>query len=107
MITVGMDYKIIPGKDDEFVAVFTKVLGIMTEMAGHSDTHLYRDVHSEHEYLIVSEWSEEAAFNAFIESDRFKNVTDWGKSNVLAARPKHQVYGGSGTNRGSCPAGGR
>ena len=100
MITVGMDYKIIPGKDEEFVAVFKKVLGIVNDMAGHGDTHLYRDVFSAHEYLIVSQWSDEAAFNAFIKSDRFKNVTDWGTSNVLAARPRHEVYGGAGTNGG-------
>ena len=93
MITVGMDYKIIPGKDEEFVAVFTKVLEIMKDMEGHVATHLYRDVHSEHDYLVVSEWSDESAFNEFIKSDRFRNVVDWGKENVLRDRPKHEIYG--------------
>ncbi len=36
MITVGMDYKIVPGKDDEFIAVFKKVMGIMADMPGHA-----------------------------------------------------------------------
>ena len=50
MITVGMNYKIVPGKDDEFITVFKKVIGIMTEMPGHAETHLYRDVDEEHDY---------------------------------------------------------
>ncbi len=94
MITVGMNYKIIPGKDEEFVAVFKKVLQIMSEMPGHGESHLYRDVSSEHDYLILSEWSDEDAFDAFVASDRFKNVVAWGRKSVLAARPKHEIYGG-------------
>jgi heme-degrading monooxygenase HmoA len=105
MITVGMNYKIIPGKDEEFVAVFTKVLQIMKDMAGHGETHLFRDVYSEHDYLIISEWTDEAAFNSFIESDRFKNVVDWGKKEVLAARPKHEIYGAGEATEEKCPAG--
>ena len=105
MITVGMNYKVVPGKDEEFTSVFAKVLTIMGEMTGHGETHLYRDVFSEHDYLIVSEWSDESAFDAFIASERFKNVADWGKSNVLMGRPKHEIYGGGQTDAASCPAG--
>ncbi len=105
MITVGMNYKIIPGKDEEFTAVFSKVMQIMKGMPGHGETHLFRDVYSEHDYLIISEWTDEAAFNSFIESDRFKNVTDWGKKEVLASRPKHEIYGSGDTTQEKCPAG--
>ncbi len=105
MITVGMNYKIIPGKDEEFVAVFTKVMQIMKDMAGHGETNLFRDVYSEHDYLVISEWTDEAAFNSFIESDRFKNVVDWGKKEVLASQPKHEIYGTGETTQEKCPAG--
>lgn len=108
MITVGMNYKIIPGKDDEFIAVFRKVIGVMTDMPGHTMTHLYRDVDSQHDYLIVSQWSDRAAFDTFIASDRFKNVANWGKTNVLAGRPIHQVYGDEPAPKppaSQCPAG--
>ena len=105
MITVGMNYQIIPGKDEEFVAVFTKVIQIMKNMAGHGETHLFRDVYSEHDYLIISEWTDEAAFNSFIESDRFKNVVDWGKKEVLASQPKHEIYGAGEATQEKCPAG--
>ena len=103
MITVGMNYNVIPGKDEQFVAVFTKVLQIMGDMPGHGETHLYRDVYSEHEYLIVSEWTDEAAFDAFIASDRFKGVTDWGKAEILTGRPKHEIYGSEKEPEAKCP----
>lgn len=93
MITVGMDYKIVAGKDEEFLAVFKKVVGIMADMSGHTATHIYRDVDAEHDYLIVSEWTDKSAFDAFIASDRFKGVVTWGKENVLRDRPKHEIYG--------------
>ena len=94
MITVGMGYKVIPGKDDQFTAVCGKVIEAMADMPGHGQTHLYRDVWSEHDYLIVSEWTDEQAFNDFIASDRFRKIANWGKENILAGRPSHQVYGG-------------
>lgn len=109
MITVGMNYTILPGKDDEFVSVFRKVIEVMKEMDGHTKTSLFRNVDAPHEYLIISDWSDRAAFDAFIASDRFKSVTNWGKLNVLAGRPTHEVYESSSTPSAakppaSCPA---
>jgi heme-degrading monooxygenase HmoA len=95
MITVGMNYKVIPGKDEQFLAVFRKVREIVEQMEGHGWTKLYRDVDSPHDYLLISEWTSEEAFRAFIASDRFRNVTNWGKENILAERPTHEVYGES------------
>jgi len=93
MITVGMNYHVLPGKDDLFVSVFAKVLQVVDEMPGHARTRLLRDVFSEHEYVVLSEWSDEASFRAFIGSERFRNIVDWGRENVLAGRPTHHVYG--------------
>ena len=103
MITVGMNYKVIEGKGPEFEKVFTKVLEIMQAMAGHSESHLYKDAADSNSYLIVSEWSDQAAFQTFIESDRFKGVVQWGKEKVLAARPKHEIYGVGSLGGASCP----
>ena len=107
MITVGMNYSVIPGKDEEFTSVFAKVLELMNDMEGHSKTNLFRDVFSEHSYLIVSDWSDEAAFQAFIDSDRFKGVTDWGKAQILSGRPTHEIYGAdkpaAPPSGGGCP----
>jgi heme-degrading monooxygenase HmoA len=92
MVTIGMNYKMIPGKEKVFEDAFTKVLGVMEEMEGHSKSFLYCDVNDKQSYLIVSEWNSEDAFNAFIQSDKFKNVVNWGKENILASRPSHTVY---------------
>ena len=92
MVTIGMNYKMIPGKEKVFEEAFNNVLGVMNEMEGHSKSFLYCDVNDAQSYLIVSEWNSEDAFNAFIQSDKFKNVVNWGKENILAGRPSHQVY---------------
>lgn len=107
MITVGMDYKVVPGKDDDFTAVFVQVLQLMNDMPGHVRTNLYRDVHAEHDYLLISEWNDRSAFDAFIASDRFRKVTNWGKERVLRDRPRHEVYGAQPAEEPArCPADG-
>ena len=92
MVTIGMNYKMIPGKEKIFEDAFTAVLGVMEEMEGHSKSFLYKDVSDAQSYLIVSEWSEEKAFNDFMASEKFKNVVNWGKENILAGIPSDKVY---------------
>ncbi len=92
MVTIGMNYKMIPGKEKTFEDAFANVITIMKEMEGHSETFLYKDVNDPQSYLIVSDWSSEEAFNGFIESEKFKSVVNWGKENILAGRPTHTVY---------------
>ena len=93
MVTVGMNYEIRPGKEVQFEKVFDSVLDIMQSLPGHQETNLFRQVHKEQMYLIVSQLADRASLDAFIESDQFKKVVDWGKEQVLASRPKHEVYG--------------
>ena len=105
MITVGMNYEVIEGKEQEFESVFAKVLEVMKGMEGHGESHLYKDVADLNSYLIVSEWTSEKAFDDFIASERFKNVTGWGKEQVLKGRPKHEIYGRQpAAAAGQCPA---
>jgi len=94
MITVGMNYEIREGKDQAFEKMFGKVLNIMGKTEGHVKTHLYRDVFETRSYLIVSEWSTRTAFDSFIESEQFSKVTDWGNADILASRPRHDIYEG-------------
>jgi heme-degrading monooxygenase HmoA len=88
-----MNYEILPGKEGRFEQVFEGVVALMKTLPGHEETRLYKDVANGHMYLIVSQWSDRAAFDAFIGSDRFRKVVDWGKEGILAGRPSHQVYG--------------
>jgi heme-degrading monooxygenase HmoA len=60
--------------------------------SGHVDSTLWRDVANDASYLITSEWNDEDAFKAFITSDDFAAVTNWGKEQILSQRPRHKVY---------------
>ena len=104
MVTVGMNYEIRSGKESTFEQVFDKVLDLMKTLPGHEETHLYRAVKNSQMYLIISQWADRATFDAFISSERFLKVTDWGKQEVLASRPKHEIYGGEApTGPATCP----
>jgi heme-degrading monooxygenase HmoA len=92
MVTIGMNYKVIPGKESVFEKAFNNVLNVMKEIEGHSASFLFKDVNDPQSYLIVSDWNSEDAFNGFIRSEKFRNVADWGKENILMGRPSHTVY---------------
>ncbi|MFQ5585788.1 MAG: antibiotic biosynthesis monooxygenase family protein [Thermodesulfobacteriota bacterium] len=92
MVTIGMNYKVIEGKEEAFEKAFNKVLDAMKGMEGHTQSFLYKDVNNTRSYLIVSEWGSEEAFKAFIGSEQFRDVATWGKENILAGRPTHTVF---------------
>jgi heme-degrading monooxygenase HmoA len=92
MITVGMNYRVIDGKQQDFEEKFAGVLGALNAAEGHESSSLWKDVADGASYLITSEWSDEQAFKAFISSQAFRDVTNWGKEQILAGRPQHKVY---------------
>ncbi|MAT71920.1 MAG: antibiotic biosynthesis monooxygenase [Planctomycetaceae bacterium] len=92
MITVGMNYRVIPGKESDFEEKFAAVLGALNAAPGHTSSTLWKDVADGASYLITSEWNDEQAFKDFITSDAFRSVTNWGKEQILAGRPSHKVY---------------
>ena len=92
MITIGMNYKVLPGKEGNFERMFNNVLNSLQAVAGHGKSALYKDINNLQSYLIVSEWNSEEAFNAFVQSEKFRGVVDWGQENILADKPVHTVY---------------
>ena len=92
MITIGMNYKVLPGKEDNFERMFKNVINGLQNVVGHGKSALYKDVNDLYSYLIVSEWDSEEAFNAFVESEKFRGVVNWGQENILADKPVHTVY---------------
>lgn len=102
MTTIGMNYAVLKGKEAMFETAFRRVVKAMGGIAGHSETHMYRHIDDPLQYLIVSKWSDKAAFDAFIASETFRNVVNWGKEQILSGRPRHEVYGGE-ANSGKCP----
>ena len=105
MVTIGMNYQVLEGKETIFEDAVHNVVRVMSDMDGHDESRLFKEVGGDAaHYLIVSRWSSEDAFNAFIRSERFRKVTDWGAQNILAARPSHTTYAeldGTGAQRPS------
>lgn len=92
MTTIGMHYDVLPGKEQSFVDGFVGVLEALKQTPGHQESHLYEDVQQKGSYLIVSQWETREAFQTFIASEAFRNVTNWGKEQILRGRPRHKVY---------------
>jgi heme-degrading monooxygenase HmoA len=92
MITVGMNYRVLPGKNETFTNACRGVINLMASIEGHTASHLYQDVDDPNSYLIISDWSDREVFNGFIKSEQFAKVTNWGREQILAGRPKHEVY---------------
>ncbi|MCA9230221.1 MAG: antibiotic biosynthesis monooxygenase [Planctomycetales bacterium] len=92
MITVGMNYHVIEGKQQEFEEKFAGVIDALNAAEGHTSSTLWKDTADSASYLITSEWSDEQAFNNFIRSEAFRAVTNWGKEQILSGRPQHKIY---------------
>jgi heme-degrading monooxygenase HmoA len=92
VVTVGMYYDVIPDKAPLFVAKFQEVLNVLKGLPGHKESYLYQRVDDPFSYAILSEWDDQASFNAFIQSDAFRQVTTWGREQILRNRPRHKIY---------------
>ena len=93
MVTIGMNYHVLPGKEQVFEDACARVVETMQGVDGHDESHLYRRVaDGAGVYLIVSRWESEEAFGAFVASDAFKKVTNWGQEHILAGPPRHTTY---------------
>ena len=92
MITVGMNYHVIEGKQSDFEDKFNAVINALNAAEGHTSSTRWKDVRAGASYLITSEWADEQAFQDFIRSDEFRAVTNWGKEQILSGRPQHKVY---------------
>ena len=92
MTTIGMQYEVKLGKEEEFERGFLTVLEVLKTLPGHVESHLYEDVASVGSYIILSRWASKGEYEAFLRSDAFKQAVAWGKAEILRSRPKHQVY---------------
>ena len=92
MVTIGMNYTVLPGKNEVFETAFRKVLHAMRNLKGHTLSKMFRDIDDADHYVILSEWSDRAAFDAFIGSEAFRSVATWGREQILAGRPSHTYY---------------
>lgn len=93
MITIGMNYQVIEGKNQAFEERCKVVIKSLESAEGHKRSNLYNDVQDRASYLIVSEWDDSDAFDTFIKSEAFRKVTSWGSDKILSGRPSHTRYG--------------
>ena len=71
MVTIGMNYFVLEGKEEVFEAAFDRVLQALDGAEGHDESRLYRRLGDcNPEYLIVSRWSDEKAFQEFVAKER-------------------------------------
>ncbi|MFV2066369.1 MAG: antibiotic biosynthesis monooxygenase, partial [Pirellulales bacterium] len=80
------------GKQHQFEEKFNAVIEALETAEGHTHSTLWKDVKDDASYLITSEWSDEQVFIDFIHGEAFRNVTSWGKEQILADRPRHKIY---------------
>ena len=92
MTTIGMQYEVIPGKEEEFEKGILATLDYLKTLPGHVESRLFEDVASTGSYLIMSQWSSRTAFDDVMKSDAFRKAVAWGRAEILRSRPKHQIY---------------
>jgi heme-degrading monooxygenase HmoA len=92
MTTIGMQYEVKPGKEEEFEQGFLRTLELLRRLPGHVESNLYEDVANVGSYVIISRWETKEQYQAFLRSDAFKAAVAWGKAEILRSRPKHRVY---------------
>ncbi len=93
MITIGMEYEVLDGKQETFEHAVTNVIHAMRQRGRPSAKLALKDVHNARRYLILSQWADKSSFDAFLASPAFKQVTTWAKRHP-ATRPSHEIYGG-------------
>ena len=91
MLTVGLYYDVIPGKESEFEKMFDGVIEEIKKMDGFVSALLYKRVDQQNSYLIYSEWRDMESFEKLIKSKEFSDVKAEGP-HLLLARPYHKIY---------------
>lgn len=91
MLTVGLYYDVIPGKEETFEKMFSGVVEEIGKMEGFVSALLYKRVDQPNSYLIYSEWRDAESFDKLIKSREFSDVKDQGPQ-LLLTRPHHKIY---------------
>ncbi len=91
MLTVGLYYDVVPGKEGDFEKYFGAVVEAIRQKEGFVSAFLYRRVDKPGSYLIYSEWKDRDSFEKFIKSRDFSGAKEGG-SDMLSGRPYHRIY---------------
>ena len=92
---VYMTYPVYEGKEAAFEKAYAAIHAVMQSAAGHKESHLFRRISKPGEFLIVSEWDDQSAFDRFVNSEPFRAGTaDWGKDKIVSGQPTHHFVAG-------------
>lgn len=87
-----MNYHVVPGKESEFKSAFEGVANALSEEEGQEKSNLYSDCIEPNKYLIILERSDQDACHAFIGSQAFRKVANFGASEIHIGRPTRKIY---------------
>jgi len=91
MISIGLYYDVVVGKEKEFEEVFNSVKRSLEGSEGFVSAALYRRVDRPNSYLIYSEWRSLEAFRSFVASRPFKEITSKYRD-IFERRPYNKVF---------------
>ena len=91
MLTVGLYYDVVQGKENDFEEYFRLVVAEIRKKDGFVSALLYKRVDKPGSYLIYSEWRDRESFEEFIKSREFSGAKEGG-ADMLMGRPSHKIY---------------
>ncbi len=91
VVTLGLQYAVKPEREEEFLERVAAVNMFVQSLRGHRETVLAKVVSQPCTYLVLSAWTDEQAFLAFLRSDMFNATKAWGRD-VLEEVPRHTFW---------------
>ena len=91
VVTLGLRYVVKPEREAEFLEKVAEVNVLVQALRGHQETVLAKVVDQPCTYLVLSAWTDEQAFLAFLQSDVFNATKAWGRD-VLEEMPRHTFW---------------
>ncbi|MCL4400876.1 MAG: antibiotic biosynthesis monooxygenase [Candidatus Parvarchaeota archaeon] len=92
MINIGLYYKVKPGMESEFESKFNAAVSAIKKAGfGCIDARLYKEVSSQNEYLLYTEWNDMDGFKQFIKSEAYKETVAAGRA-IIEGMPQHRIF---------------
>lgn len=92
MINIGLYYRVKPGMEHEFESRFNDAVASIREAGlGCIDARLYKQVNSDNEYLLYTEWKNMDDFKEFMKSEAYRKTVEAGRS-IIEGMPKHRMF---------------
>ncbi|MDJ0777121.1 MAG: antibiotic biosynthesis monooxygenase family protein [Gammaproteobacteria bacterium] len=78
------------GRSEQVASTLRPMLGSVRARSGCLGCHIYRDVETPEEVVLLQEWENEKAFSEHVESREYRYILEW--IEMSSTRPKVTVY---------------